>query len=287
MRLIFAAFLTFCSIFPTSGQKIKTVECEYTYHAPENLTLEQAKRTAVERAQIQAIANEFGTTVTQTNLSSVSADKVDFQSIGMSEVKGEWIEDIDTPRFDVAFIDGMFVITVRVKGKAREISSAEANYLIRILRNGKEDRFESDRFFSGDQFYISFHSPINGYIAIYLSDGKGAVSCLLPYPAQTEASFPVQANRRYLLFDSEEGDDFTEEYYLTCDRETGENNTIYVIFSPNNFIKALDRQASETSDGLLLPRQLTETDFQKWLAKCRRRDPDMQLTRKFISIDNQ
>lgn len=287
MRLTFAAILMLCFLRPAFAEKVKTVECEYTYHAPENVTLEQAKRTAMERAQIQAIANEFGTIITQTNLSNVSSDKVDFQSIGMSEVKGEWIEDLDPPTFDVAFIDGMFVITVHVKGKAREITANEADCLVRVLRNGKEDRFESDKFFNGDQFYISFHSPVNGYMAIYLADGKGTVSCLLPYPTQTDASFPVQANRRYLLFDSEEGDEFTEEYYLTCDKSAGENNTLYVIFSPRNFTKALDRQATGRSEELLLPRELPEAEFQKWLAKCRRRDPEMQLTRKFISIDNQ
>lgn len=287
MRLAFAVTLAFCSVFAVLGQKVKTVECEYTYHAPENITLEQAKHTALQRAQVQAIANEFGTNVTQTNLTSVTSDNVDFQTIGMSEVKGEWIEDIDPPQFDVALTDGMFVITVRVKGKAREILSSEADFLARVLRNGKEDRFESSQFFSGDQFYISFQSPVKGYIAVYLSDSKGTVSCLLPYPSQNDGNFPVQANHRYLLFDPDEGDDFTEEYYLTCDRSSGENNTIYIIFSPNNFTKALDREATNLTEGLLLPRELPENEFQKWLAKCRRRDPAMQLTRKFISIENQ
>ncbi len=286
MRLSIIAILILCFTRPIFGQKVKTVECDYTYHAPENLTLEQAKRTAVQRAQIQAIANEFGTTITQTDISNVTLDNVDFQSIGMSEVKGEWIEDIDPPAFYVEFIDGMFVITVSVKGKARELVTAEADCMVRVLRNGKEDRFESDQFFNGDQFYISFHSPRNGYIAAYLSDGKGTVSCLLPYPNQSDANFPVQANRRYLLFDPEEGNDFTEEYYLTCDESIGENNIIYVIFSPNEFTKALDHQSVNQSEELLLPRELPEDEFQKWLAKCRRRDAEMQLTRKFISINN-
>ena len=41
------------------AQRVKTVEGEYTYHAPENVTIEQAKRTALERAKIQALADEF------------------------------------------------------------------------------------------------------------------------------------------------------------------------------------------------------------------------------------
>lgn len=286
MRTLIAIALVICATIPVTAQKVKTVECEYTYHAPENITLEQAKRTAIERARIQAIADEFGTNISQTNITNISSAKVDFQSIGMSEVNGEWLEDLSEPEMAVDFIDGMFVITVRVKGKARELTRAQADCVVRVLRNGKEDRFESETFFSGDQFYISFHSPANGYIAAYLSDGKGTVSCLLPYPNQTDANYPIKANRRYLLFDPEEGDDYTEEYYLTCGN-TPENNQIFLIFSPNKFTKALDRQATAQSEELLLPRELPEAEFQKWLAKCRRRDPEMQVIRKHITITNQ
>jgi hypothetical protein len=42
------------------AQKVKTVEGEYTYYAPENVTVEQAKITADDRAKIQALADEFG-----------------------------------------------------------------------------------------------------------------------------------------------------------------------------------------------------------------------------------
>lgn len=286
MRTLIAIALVICAVIPVTAQKVKTVECEYTYHAPENITLEQAKRTAIERARIQAIADEFGTNISQTNITNISSANVDFQTIGMSEVNGEWLEDLSEPEMAVDFIDGMFVITVRVKGKARELTRAQADCVVRVLRNGKEDRFESETFFGGDQFYISFHSPANGYIAAYLSDGKGTVSCLLPYPNQTDANYPIKANRRYLLFDPEEGDDYTEEYYLTCGN-TPENNQIILIFSPNKFTKALDRQATAQSEELLLPRELPEAEFQKWLAKCRRRDPEMQVTRKHITITNQ
>ena len=53
------------------AQKVKTVEGEYTYHAPENVTIEQARRIALERAKIQALADEFGTIVQQQNVTRV------------------------------------------------------------------------------------------------------------------------------------------------------------------------------------------------------------------------
>lgn len=268
------------------SQKVKTVECEYTYHAPENFTLEQAKRTAIERAQIQAIANEFGTTVSQTNITNISSSSSEFHSIGLSEVKGEWLEDLMQPSIVVDMIDGMFIITVKVKGKARELISAEADCIARILKNGKEDRNESESFFDGDQFYISFQSPSKGFIAVYLSDGNGVVSCLLPYTNQQDVNFPVKANYRYVLFDPDDGNEFTEQYYFTCGA-VPEYNQIYIVFSPNKFTKALDYQSSNKNEDLVLPRELTENDFQKWLAKCRRRDHEMQIIRKHISITKQ
>ena len=80
------------------AQKVKTVEGEYTYYAPENVTMEQAKRTALDRAMIQAIADEFGTIVTQQNATRVENQNgrsdIDFLSIGGSEVKGEWLETV-------------------------------------------------------------------------------------------------------------------------------------------------------------------------------------------------
>ncbi len=281
MRVVLVFLLVLAPLLPAFAQKVKSVECEYVYHAPENMTLENAKRTALERAQIQAIANEFGTVVSQTNITNLSGSGVDFQAIGMSEVKGEWIEDIDKPVYNIEFDDGLIVITVRVKGKVRETMLAKADCVARVLRNGKEDRFESDKFFDGDQFYISFYSPSNGYITVYLSDNKGDTFCLLPYPSQQEANFPVSANWRYLLFDQDEGDIYTEEYTFTC-ASPPENNQIYVIFSPNKFTKALDNKTSEQ-----LPRVLSNHDFQKWLAKCRRQDPEMQVIRKYITINHQ
>lgn len=276
-------FLIFVLIALTApAQKIVTVEAEYTYVAPENLTPEQARRVALERAQIKAIADEFGSTVTQTNLTNVSNEngnsEIDFQSIGLSEVKGEWIETIGEPKYSLSFEQGVLVVKVMVKGKARELITAGVDCVAKLLRNGKEDKFESSEFTDGDQIFLSFRSPAKGNIAVYLLDNDGQAFCLLPYPMQQDSHYFVKANDRHLLFDSVTGDEFTEEYYLTCSNEV-EHNQLYVIFSPNEFTKALDDRTDE-----LMPRELSAEDFQKWLAKNRRRDKDMQLIKKTITI---
>lgn len=89
------------------SQKIKTVDGEYTYVVPENVNLDKAKYIALERLKIQLIEEEFGATVSQSNSTLVKNNNgksdVDFVSIGGSEVNGEWIETIGTPRYNIYY----------------------------------------------------------------------------------------------------------------------------------------------------------------------------------------
>ena len=272
---------------PVFSQKVKMVEGEYTYYAPENVTLEEAKRTALNRAKIQALADAFGTIVSQYNATRVEnrngRSDIDFSSIGGSEVKGEWIETTGEANYDISYEGRMLVIAVHVKGKAREIVSASIDFQARILRNGTEDKFESDQFRSGDELYLSFQSPVSGYLAVYLVDTDNQAFCLLPYRNQADGIYPVKANRRYLFFNIKEAPQqqraFVDEYVMTCER-TSEHNQIYIIFSPNQFAKAAD---SESDDRL--PRELSFENFQKWLVKCRKQDQEMNLKINPIAIE--
>lgn len=271
---------------PVFSQKMKTVEGEYTYHAPENVTLEEAKRIALDRAKIQALADAFGTIVSQTNATHVQNrngnSDIDFLSIGGSEVKGEWIETVGEPQYDISYEQGMLVVKVSVKGKAREIVSAQIDIKAKVLRNGTEDKFESDEFRDGDDLYLSFVSPVSGYLAVYLVDAEQKAYCLLPYRSQTDGIYKVEANRRYLFFNIKEAPpqerQYIDEYVMTCSRSS-EYNQIYVIFSPQPFAKAADNASAET-----LPRELGLEDFQKWSTKCNIKDNNMQIQLKPILI---
>lgn len=285
--LLLLLLLTSSSI--VFSQELKTVEGDYTYHAPENVTMEQAKRTALERAMLQAVADEFGTIVSQQNVTRVEnqggRSDVDFLSFGGSEVKGEWIETIGEPIYNIKYEGDMLVIGCKVKGKAREITSAGIDFQARILRNGTEDKFESDQFRSGDDLYISFQSPINGYLAVYLADASGHVYCLLPYRNQTEGIYPIKANQRYLFFNTKNAPlqerTYVDEYVMTCEREE-EHNQLYIIFSPNQFVKATDNATDNR-----LPRETNYDNFQQWLAKCRKRDTCMNTRMVSIIIKNK
>jgi len=63
--VLISVLLLFVAI--TYAQKMQKVTATYTYYAPENVTLEEAKRTALDRAKLSAIADAYGTLVTQSN----------------------------------------------------------------------------------------------------------------------------------------------------------------------------------------------------------------------------
>jgi len=285
MRQTILFFLTFISIV-VYAQKVKTVEGEYTYYVPVNITQEQALRIAEDRAKIQALADEFGTIVQQTNTTRIKTmdgkTSTDFFTLGDSEVKGEWLETIDKPDYEISYEDNTLVITCKIKGKAREIITPKIDFQARVLRNGTDDKFEDDDFKSGDGLYLSFLSPVNGNLAVYLISDDSQAYCLLPYRGQSEGVYPIESNRRYVFFSLKDAPlkerPFIDEYYMTCDRSQ-EHNLIYVIFSPNHFAKAADTSAKEE-----LPRHLSFEDFQKWLVKCRKIDKDMNLRRIPIDI---
>lgn len=285
MRIIFV-FISLSFSITAFAQKLKMVEGEYTYHAPDNVSIEQAKRTALDRAMIQALADEFGTIVSQSNATRVENQNgqtsIDFLSVGGSEVKGEWIETIGEPTYNIRYEGDMLVVSVKVKGKAREIVSAGIDFQAKVLRNGTDDKFESDQFRSGDELYLSFTSPVSGYIAVYLVDADNQAYCLLPYRRQTDGIYSIKANQRYLFFNIKEAPQtersYVDEYVMTCNRSS-EQNQIYVIFSPNQFVKATDNQSNDA-----LPRELKFEDFQKWLTKCRKHDKEMNLRMIPITI---
>lgn len=272
--LIVFLLLFSCSLF---AQKEKTVETEFTYYASENESPSQAKQAALKHAQIKAIATEFGTVVSQSNITRMEnkgSESTDyFLSIGSADVKGEWIETIGKPVYDITYNDGMLVVNVKVKGRIREIVRSAIDFQAHILRNGPDDKYEDDTFGDGDDLYLSFVSPTKGYLAVYLVDENSQVYCLLPYKDQQEGIYPIRANKRYVFFNRkvapQEERQIVDEYVMRCE-EGVEHNQIYVIFSPNEFVKAAD---AKTNEGL--PRQLSYQDFNRWLAKCRKHDAEM------------
>ena len=268
------------------AQKTKKVHGEYIYHAPENVSIEQARQTALSRAQIQALGDEFGTVVAQHNATLMNntngSTHTDFTSLSSSDVKAEWLETIGEPKYEISYEQGMLVVKCSVTGKARAIVAKQNNYVAKILCNGIEDRNEGENFKSGDDLYLAYQSATKGYLAVYLIDDNKNAYCLLPYQSSKDGKVEVDANTRYVFFNQKTAQPLfnssdVDEYTMTCDKAS-ETNYIYIISSPNPFIKAIDNAVEG------LPRELKYDDFQKWLSKNRTADKDMQVEIKTIVV---
>ena len=285
-RVAFFIFITFF-ITNLSAQKTVKVCGEYTCRAPENVSLEQAKKTVLEQAKLAALAEEFGSTVSQWNSSIIKNENgksdISFFSLGGSEVNGEWIEDLNIKYGDPYYDKEMLVISVSVCGKAREITKANIDFSAKVL-NDAEKKYETDNFNDGQNIYLAFRSPVNGYLAVYLVDEDETAFCLLPYSKDPTGKVPVKAGQEYIFFSPKHANptekQFVEDgYTLSCDSKSIETNFLYIIFSPNEFIKANDIQKNKK-----LPRELSFEDFRKWLAKNKQRDKDMQEEVKSLTI---
>lgn len=282
-------------VFPTVlfAQRECKVSGEYTYYAPLNVSPDDAIAIAVEKAKIKALADAFGTLIDMHSTNVIQNDNgksnSSFLSLGESSVKGEWIGDTRGPVTDVVIEEGFLMASAKVWGMAREIVSAPIEISANLLKQAN-GQYDEDQFHHGDNVYLSFKSPTKGYLAVYLMDGKGDAYCLLPYAGDDDGQFSVKANKSYILFSEEHADkgENCDEYNMTCEKATPEQNLVFIVFSPNKFTKANDEESNKVVDvngeKELLPRFLSYADFQKWLMRCRRLDKDMQVIIKPVVI---
>ena len=266
----------------------KEISGTYKYYVPANESVEVARHTAIDRARLQALAREFGEAISQTQ--ALTSSDIDgqysdaFYSSGESSVQGEWLQDTKELVVSQSIENNMLVIEATVTGLARSKSHLGVDFTSRTLRNGTRSAFESTEFKSGDQIYLTFQTPQVGYLAVYLVDETKTAYCLLPYRSQSFGIQPIKANTEYLFFDAAT-DNAADEYELNCENDKGIIfNDLYIIFSKNDFVKAVDKQSAQNAEGLDMPRSLSFADFQKWLNKRRAADADLQVKLQTITI---
>ena len=283
MRSLFTSILLFVAAV-SFAQKVQKVTAMYTYYAPENVTLEEAKHTALDRAKISAIADAFGTLVTQNNSTVITNQNGEsdnrFFSLGGSEVKGEWIETTKEPVYSIRYEGGMFVVSVEVTGRIRELLDVGLDLTVKILRNGVESKYESTDFRNGDDLYLMFKSPIDGYLLAYMYDEtSNQVVRILPYIQSTQGNVSVRADKEYVFFKKHKNDRHKVDEYTMTASEPVEFNTLYVIFSSKEITKTFDK-SDEDKDGI---RVLDFADFNKWLSGVKTQS-SAKVTEKTIKV---
>lgn len=278
IRIATAACAIFMAQTAVADSSVKKVSGNYTYYGDKNDSPAMCKMKALEGARLDAISKEFGTIVTQDVL---QADRIDskgetsnFFSLSSTEVKGEWIADEGDPGFVVSLgNDDCLIVSCRVSGTAKSISNDAIDFEAVALRNGNTKGNSSTEYHQGDDLFLYFTAPVDGYLAVYLMGNDGDVCKMLPYQQDSRQEVKVKKNYDYVFFDPTKGmGEFGEvdAFGIGTNGEI-EFNKLFVVFSPNAFsIPVLHPAKSEFT----LP-YLTEEEFSKWLVKNRRNDPKM------------
>lgn len=281
------AIITFLSLtLAAAASDVKTVSGESTFYGESSHSLNDCKRFALEQARIAALAHEFGTTISQDvyqrDVVSGTTESNYFSMLNRTEVNGEWLADEGEPQYTVGHdADNNFVVTCRIKGKARRLTNEAAEFAASVLRNGNEKRFADTRFRDGDDMKLYFRAPVAGYLAVYLIDDSRNVYSLLPYSTASDGIVRTARDKDYVFFDAAKADKAfgqPDELVITLEGDV-ERNQLYVLFSPNPFTRALDNSAEAG-----LPRSLSYDDFTRWLTNARKRDPRMGMKVMHLEI---
>lgn len=283
-RVSIFAFLLFLSVSLAMAQGgIRIIEGSYLYHAPEDMTPSRAKEEALNRAKIEALADAFGTVVSQSSVSVMSNRGDAFYSEGATQVKGEWLETLGEPHFEMGFSELGMWVKCSVRGKAREISTAREDVVMRIYANGIEPFNESVFLRAGSHLYVSQQAPVAGYVAIFLYDIENdVVNCLFPYKGSASVPHKMPGNHVNYFFDpqSDVTDLNVRRITVNCEKPR-EINTIYLTFSKSEYpMPVLENH----KDIKTMTPTLSYEQFNKWISKRQVTDPGFQVVKENITI---
>jgi len=283
IKINFYRILLFLFLFPNAlfAQETTRATGKATVKIESNMTKDQAKDIAREMAMINAIENELGTYVEQVTDIRVDDGKVQYNIIGTTKVKGDWIRTIeesfseeDDPTHDRTGRKLDNYIVCNITGEVRK-ATAKPMILFQT-QNCPEPGCRQTEFFSGESMYLFFKSPVDGYLSVFLDDGE-RVYRLFPYTSMTGKQYSagfINGDKDYILFSKKKNDTpfIPDEFELYSIRQAAEFNNIYVIFSTDPFEKPiLEESTSKLPEGtdLKIPKSLTNKDFNKWLAHNR------------------
>lgn len=282
-------------------QKAEVVDITETAEifATKNESEASAKQRAIEAAQLEGLYKAFGMSISQMyEITESSEDGTQAFSISTTDVNGEWIQDLAEPKITVKPSDGGYWYIATVKGRGRRIAREHVDLDVRFLYGLDEDRQQcKGDYDEGDNFYLYFCSPIDGYLTVYLRDDdeNQTMQAILPYEGQGGEAYTIKADKKYIFFSKEKAEPemakFTRALKLYS-RKWVDVNTVYIVFSPNPFSrsKTTENKSEEQTVNIgsqkinLMPRETTAKNFRKWLSKRQCEDYKLQLKQKQITI---
>ncbi len=246
-----------------------------------------AERQAEQLAIEDALSEKYGVAMYHKVITKMdNMGKNSFIDTDVSLPKGQLVKVLNSS-FECAFEQNKLRVTATVHILARE-REEKVGIDARFLRH-KDDTNESLNFYDNDDLYMSFQTPVDGYLAVYLEDENNRVYNLLPYASSPEGSIMVEHGKKYLFFCDDKSFFARNKQYRQPESykdvqplflqapKTEISNCLYVAFSPNKF----SRPNANYSNGLP---ELNPDSFQKWLGTQRAIDDDFVDDFKVVVI---
>ena len=295
-RTIILLFIA-CSAF---SQQIVETSGDAQVRIEKDMSKKDAMELAKQQAMINAIDRAFGSYVEQDSDTDIEEGKADFKIIGHTLVRGDWLKTIkENFKEESRLIRGRngketeIWISCSIKGMVREIIKPQMNLYIEP-RSCLEALCRTYNFNSGSPMYLSFSSPIDGYLSIYVVQDDQKAYRLLPYqemPEEYMHAIPVKADKEYLFFASGESYDYfkgfsclmIDEIYLETEKEK-EFLDLYIIFSSEKYTKPVLKASDNLSSAYILPQMLEKNTFIEWLQDSRIYDSEFQYNRITLTV---
>jgi hypothetical protein len=280
---------------------------------PDSKSRDQVEKEALEKASINALEKAFGvvlikgnsTYMKNMNTGKETQTSVVFNSIANTYVKGEVLEVI-RPNYEVAegftTINGKKVtvreLLCKARFKVKEITDDVPEFEAFTMQC-TDPGCRTTSFKDKGSLFLWFKSPDEGYLAVWLDNGKTS-QCLFPYsrmPDNFDNGVLMKANKEYVLFSRQPSFTYfdppgtADEYEMAADGDM-EQNRLFVVFAKTPITSPAPQQANEkeqlsNADRALhyrLPEELPSEDFQKWIIRNRTHKPDLRVMHIDISI---
>ena len=264
-------------VIKTSGEAQIKIENNQSYNDAKNMVRELAK--------INAIENVFGTYIEQETNIDVEDGNTTFKIIGNTKVKGEWLEttkeeygenlkELKNPNGSGIITERW--ITCKIQGRVREILRPKPAFEA-VTLNCPQSVCRTTSYLNGEQFYISFKAPSDGYLSVYIIESEN-IFRLLPYAEMDDNyldAVPIKADKEYIYFSQAEKHDYFSDFsvmrvdeLIMTSKLDREYSQLYVIFSTEPFSKPLLKDG-EVIQNAILPKSLTQNQFEKWFSDNR------------------
>jgi hypothetical protein len=287
-------------------QKVKVAIVTETMRVESNISLDACKKKLLESARINAVIQAFGEVIMQGNSMYVrnvqdgteAKSQTVFNQISDTYVNGEWLEDVDEPVFKKIVKNNEDWLEIKLKCKVRELPKNKIDFEVKTL-SCPEIKCKTDMFNDGQDFFVSFKSPVDGYLSIYLEVPNEQMSYrIFPYKKQNAATcVKVNGDEEYILF-SDKLNKFSfisnsliDNLMLSlADGKSAEQNALVVIFSPSEILdKPILEDKSENSNEnqLQIPMSISIKEFEEWVLRTKRKDENISTLKTFISINPQ